>query len=318
MVLKEITIDEYASLAVMHVGVFGTKEWLSIYDKVVCIGIFANETRLIGGFYYMKTKKMGVDFIKTPPYSPHSGLFFVNESKNQSSKNNTTKEIINDVCEYIMAQKAGINVLSFPSQITDLQAFFWNKFKVVPNYTYRIDITRPIEEIVANFDSKNRNRINKAVKENVIVEENRLNGEELYNFFLPILTSTGANVYKEVLKNILTRFSNTSNSFSVTAIHNNSIIGNVYCVYDQQNCYYILGGIDKTSPVPGINALLVQKAIEKAKQIGCKTYDFEGSMIKGVEAFFRSFGGQLEPYYTVNKANLIIEMLLKFKKRETF
>lgn len=318
MVLKEISIDEYASLAVNHIGVFGSKEWLSIYDKVICIGIFANETRLIGGFYYMKVKKFGLDFVKTPPYSPHSGLFFANESKNQSSRNNTTKEIITDVCDHILSQKAGINVLSFPSQITDLQVFFWNKFKVVPNYTYRIDLSKPVEEIVTHFDSKNRNRINKAVKENVIVEENKLAGQQLYDFFFPILTSTGANVYNDVLKNILLKFSNNSNSFSVTALHNNSVVGNVYCVYDQMNCYYILGGVDKSSSVPGINALLVQKTIEKAKQLGCKTYDFEGSMIKGVEAFFRSFGGQLEPYYTVNKANLLIEMLLKLKKRETF
>jgi lipid II:glycine glycyltransferase (peptidoglycan interpeptide bridge formation enzyme) len=318
VVLKEISIEDYSSLAVQHVGVFGSKEWLSIYDKITCVGIFANESRLIGGFYYMKTKKFGLDFVKTPPYSPHCGLFFANESKNQSSKNNTTKEILSDVCNYITGQKAGINVLSFPSQIKDLQVFFWNKFKVVPHYTYRIELGKTIEEIVANFDSKNRNRINKASKENVNVETNSLNGEELYDFFYPILSSTGGNVYKEVLRTILTKFSNDQNSFSLTAKHNNAVVGNVYCVYDDVNCYYILGGVDKSSAVPGINALLVQKSIEKAKQLGCKTYDFEGSMIKGVEAFFRSFGGQLEPYYTVNKANLLIEMLLKLKKRETF
>ena len=100
MVLKEISIDEYSSLAVQHIGVLGSKEWLSVYDNITCIGIFANETRLIGGFYYMKTKKLGLDFVKTPPYSPHSGLFFVNESKNQSSRNNTTKEIMTDGWEH--------------------------------------------------------------------------------------------------------------------------------------------------------------------------------------------------------------------------
>jgi len=64
--------------------------------------------------------------------------------------------------------------------------------------------------------------------------------------------------------------------------------------------------------------LLVQKSIEKAKQLGCQIFDFEGSMLKGVEIFFRNFGGKMEPYYTINKASLPIEMLLKFKKRELF
>jgi hypothetical protein len=30
------------------------------------------------------------------------------------------------------------------------------------------------------------------------------------------------------------------------------------------------------------------------------------------------FGGELEPYFTVNKANLPLEMGLKFRKRELF
>lgn len=318
MILKEISIDEYSALAYANVGVFASKEWLSIYDKVTCVGIFVNETQMVGGFYYLKTKKFGLDFIKTPSYSPHTGLFFINESKNQSSKNNTTKDILGEVCAYISQQKAGINVLSFPPQITDMQVFFWDKYKVVPHYTYQIDLSLKMEEITANFDSKNRNKINKAAKEGVVVEENTLSGEQLYNFFLSTLGSTGANMYVDVLKNVLTKFPNGTNSFSLTAKHNNVVLGNVFCIYDKHNCYYILGGVNKDSGVPGVNNLLLQKSIEKAKQLGCKIYDFEGSIIKGVEVFFRGFGGKLVPYYSINKANLFVEMLLKLKKRETF
>lgn len=318
MILKEININEYSSLALQNIGVFGSKEWLSIYDNITCIGIFANEAQMIGGFYYLKTKKYGFDFIKLPPYSPHCGLFFLNESKNQSSKNNATKEIMGEVCQYISNQKASLCVLAFPSQIVDLQAFFWEKYKVVPNYTYRIDLSKTIEEIKTHFDSKNRNKINKASKENVVVEENVLNSEQLYQFFNSSLNTTGANVYGSELKNIFAKFSNPTNSFTLTAKHNNDVIGNVLCVYDTVNCYYLLGGVYKNSGVPGVNNLLVQKSIEKAQLLGCKTFDFEGSMLKGVEIFFRNFGGKMEPYYTVNKASLPLEILLKFKKRELF
>jgi hypothetical protein len=41
-------------------------------------------------------------------------------------------------------------------------------------------------------------------------------------------------------------------------------------------------------------------------------------MLKGVEKFFRSFGPELVPYFTINKASLPLEILLKFKKRELF
>ena len=96
------------------------------------------------------------------------------------------------------------------------------------------------------------------------------------------------------------------------------MLGNVFCVFDANTCYYLLAGVNKNSGIQGVNNLLVQKSIEKAKNLGCKTFDFEGSMIKGVEKFFRSFGPELVPYYTVNKASLLLEVLLKLKKRELF
>jgi lipid II:glycine glycyltransferase (peptidoglycan interpeptide bridge formation enzyme) len=132
------------------------------------------------------------------------------------------------------------------------------------------------------------------------------------------LQNSAANIYKNELKNIFTLFSNETNSFSFEAKKHNQLLGVVFCIFDQHSCYYLLGGVDKSAGISGVNNLLVQKSIEKAQQLGCKIFDFEGSMLKGVEKFFRSFGPRLVPYYTVNKAKLPIEILLKFKKRELF
>lgn len=319
MILKPIDIKQYAESAEKFIGVFGTEEWLSIYgESIKIIGIFKDERQLIGGFYFLRTKKYGVNFLKLPPYTPHCGLFFVSESTNRSSGNSFSKEVITEVCNYLMRENAALLVLAFPSSIIDLQPFIWSKFKVIPNYTYRIDLGLPIEAIKSNFDPKNRNVINKALKEGVIVEENMLESTELNLFFLDSLRAAGANIYKEELKGIFQKFSNDKNSFSVTAKKGNEVLGTVFCVMDGRNCYYLLGGLSKNNKLGGVNNLLVLRSIEIAKERGCKTFDFEGSMLKGVEKFFRSFGPELVPYYTVNKAKLPIEMLLKFKKRELF
>lgn len=301
------------------IGVFASKKWLSVYgDALTLIGIYKDEHQLIGGFYFLNTKKYGFTFLKLPPYTPHCGLFFHSDSKNNSSLNNFSKEVMNEVCDFFAAQKSALTVLAFPSAIIDFQPFIWNKYKVVPNYTYRIDLQKSIEDIKANFDSKNRNVINKAIKEEVLVTENALAKEELYRFFINSLNTTDANIYEEELKNIFLKFSDDSNSFSMVAKKNDELLGVVFCVFDRHNCYYLLGGVNKQSGVQGVNNLLVQKSIEKAKALGCTTFDFEGSMLKGVEKFFRSFGPELVPYFTVNKASLPLEILLKFKKRELF
>ena len=320
MILKPVeNIDLFVEKAEPSIGVFGSKRWLSIYgNKLTLVGIYKDEHQLIGGFYFLKIKKYGFNFLKLPPYTPHCSLFFKSESKNNSSINNFSKEIMEDVCSYISLQKSALTVLAFPSSIIDLQPFVWDKYKVIPNYTYHINLNQSIEDIKSHFDSKNRNVINKAVKEGVVVSENTLNNEELFSFFSDSLNATNANVYSHELKNIFIKFADPSNSFSLTAKKDQEVLGNVFCAYDKNTCYYLLGGVNKKSGIQGVNNLLIQQSIEKAKELGCKTFDFEGSMLKGVEKFFRSFGPDLVPYYTVNKASLPLEILLKFKKRELF
>jgi lipid II:glycine glycyltransferase (peptidoglycan interpeptide bridge formation enzyme) len=320
VILKPITdIQKFTELAEPAIGVFGSRRWLEIYgDSLTLVGIYKDERQLIGGFYFMDTSKFGFSFIKLPPYTPHCGLFFISESKNQSSVNNFSKEVITEVCKYISGRKSALTVLAFPTSIIDLQPFIWEKYKVVPNYTYRIDLHNSIEDIRSNFDPKNRNVINKAIKEGVEVAENKLSKSELFSFFNNSLNAADANVYEEELKNVFEKFADHSNSFSMEARKNNELLGVVFCIYDKRVCYYLLGGVNKNSGVQGVNNLLVQCCIEKAKALDCEVFDFEGSMLKGVEKFFRSFGPALFPYYTVNKGKLPIELLLKFKKRELF
>ena len=319
MILKPINIDLFAEKSVPYAGIFGSKKWLAVYGEALSlVGIYKDEHQLIGGFYFLKIKKFGFTFLKLPPYTPHCGLFFISESKNSASINNFSKEVMNEIVDYLALQKSALTILAFPYYIVDLQPFIWNKYKVIPNYTYQIRLDKSMDEIKSNFDSKNRNVINKANKEGVIVSENSLSKKELLDFFMNALSNTDANIYESELKNIMLRFSDESNSFSLEARIAGKLLGVVFCIYDNRVCYYLLGGVDKKAGLQGVNNLLVQKSIEKAKTLGCKIFDFEGSMLKGVEKFFRSFGPELVPYYTINKAKLPIEILLKFKKRELF
>ncbi len=309
----------FAEKAEKHIGVFGSEKWLSVYGSAIQLfGIFQSEEKLIGGFYFLKTKKAGVSFLKLPPYTPNCGLFFESNHQNKSAQNNFKKELMNLMCDFIESHKSQLVVLAVPSTITDLQPFIWNNYKVIPNYTYRIDLNNPLESIVSNFDAKHRNAIQKAIKENSEVGFNQIKNEDLFHYFKQHLLDVGANVYENELKNIFLKFADEKNSFSVTAKKNNEVLGQVFCIYDFNTCYYLFGAVNKKSGIQGINNLLVLKCIEKAKELNCTIFDFEGSMLKGVEKFFRGFGGDLIPYFTINKATLPIELALKFKKRSIF
>jgi lipid II:glycine glycyltransferase (peptidoglycan interpeptide bridge formation enzyme) len=320
LILKPVNnLDDFCERAEPAVGVFASRKWLAVYGKeLTVIGIYKDENQLIGGFYFLPSKKLGFNFIKLPPYTPHCALFFQSDGKNASSLNNFSKEVMSEVCNYISARKAAITILAFPYTIKDFQHFIWSNYKVIPNYTYQVKLSKTLEEIKSHFDSKHRNAIAKAIKEGVEVACNTVEPQMRYNFFTGNLQQSGANIYEKELRNILFDFSDESNSFTFSASFNNKLVGMVHCIYDKNNCYYLLGGVDKSAGVQGVNNLLVQHSIEKAKELGCSTFDFEGSMLKGVEKFFRGFGPELVPYYTVNKANVFIEILLKFYKRNIF
>jgi len=46
----------------------------------------------------------------------------------------------------------------------------------------------------------------------------------------------------------------------------------------------------------------------------CELYDFEGSMLPGVEQFYRRFGGELTPYYRIWNDNFFNYTKSKAKK----
>jgi len=62
----------------------------------------------------------------------------------------------------------------------------------------------------------------------------------------------------------------------------------------------ILSGFDKQLLQRGANEYLVYHCIQEAKK-QADFFDFEGSMIPAIEAFYRKFGGVYTPYLTIYK-----------------
>ena len=66
--------------------------------------------------------------------------------------------------------------------------------------------------------------------------------------------------------------------------------------------YYLWGGSDPQFRNSGTNSYCLWEAIKFSASV-TKAFDFEGSMIKPFEKFFRAFGGKLTPYFHVYKKN---------------
>jgi GNAT acetyltransferase-like protein len=73
-----------------------------------------------------------------------------------------------------------------------------------------------------------------------------------------------------------------------------------YLVHDDRFAYYLVGASDPALRNSGAPSLVMWKGIEAAAMRGVG-FDFEGSMVRGVERFFRAFAGTPAPYSVVRK-----------------
>jgi hypothetical protein len=74
----------------------------------------------------------------------------------------------------------------------------------------------------------------------------------------------------------------------------------MFLLWDEHSVYYMAGGINEDFKNSGAMTWLFDKAISFAMESG-RDFDFEGSMIEPIAAFFRSFGAQPQEYYVVTK-----------------
>ena len=88
-----------------------------------------------------------------------------------------------------------------------------------------------------------------------------------------------------------------------------------YFVYDEQTCYDLMGGSDNRYNLESCaRNLIIWESIKFAAEHSL-VFDFEGSVIEGIEHFFQQFGGRCTPYYFVRKASYLYEAAYLFVDR---
>ncbi len=316
MEIKQVDIQ---TISKHSQSVFLSIKWLNLFNKnLICFGIFDNNNKIIGGFTLYIEKKVGLfKYYRNPFYTPTINLFFENKAQNKAKLLSENKKLLTLIANFFTNLPYHIISIYLPNKYIDMQPFFWRGFKTIPNYTYIINLKQDIQLIEKNFSTERRNDIKKAIKDNI---ETKLCSD--YNIVETLIMNTfdrkQKNVDYEMIHKILFEFSDKNNSFAFVSYKDNKPIAASFCIYDKQKVYYLLGGYDSKNKHQGAGALAVYAAIKFAKSLEIEKFDFEGSMLPEVEKYFRGFGGNLTPYYSINKAKLPIELALKFVNRSLY
>lgn len=319
MVIKAIDANDnaYCDLVARCGTIFNDPSWLAMYgEKLALLGIY-NGDNLIGSFHIYKEKKVAFSFFKNPPFTPHIGLVVDAKSKNVAKALSENKKVIAVVADYLDSLSTGVVSCAFPSWASDMQPLIWKKFKVIPAYTYHSDLTSSETELEERMAAEHRNLLKKAIKDGLKCSLTA-DYSQVKSLVLKTFDRKEKGVDQKMLDAILSNFANVSNSFAYVAEENGKPIAAAFCIFDKKRAYYMLSGYDPAAKHGGAGIMCVWNCILHAKQLGLLVFDFEGSMLPEVERYFRGFGPAQIPYYTVNKAWLPLEMMLKFIKREQF
>jgi len=322
MQVKQITTQgdkiKYSKIADEIGNIFNNLEWLNIFgDRIKLFGIYEDNEKIIGGFCLYEEQKIGLKIYRDPPFTPCVGPFLQITAQSPVTIMDRWKEVLDLMAKCIDSLSYSIISISLNKTIIDTQPLIWKKFKVIPGYTYILDLGKPIENILNEMSKERRNDISKAMKNNLIVKQTN-DYNLIKSLALKTFSRQNKKINKTYLNKILFEFANSSNSFAFVVLRNNDLIAGIFCVYDKNTAYYLLGGYDSEIKHRGAGALAVWEAIKYAKSIGLRNFDFEGSMVPEIERYFRGFGGKLTPYYRINKARLPLEIILKFFKRGLF
>lgn len=193
--------------------------------------------------------------------------------------------------------------------LTNWLPFYWQGFTQTTRYTYRIDDLSDLDAVWGGILGKRRSEIRKADRKLGVDDEEDL--EVLVDLLEKTFRRQGRGLpYSRALVERVDRECSRRGCRRILSARDRDGRPHavVYLVWDADSAYYLMGGADPDLRGSSATSLLLWEAIQYASTVS-KAFDFEGSMIEGVERQFRSFGALQVPYLRIEKRSGPLELL---------
>jgi hypothetical protein len=252
------------------------------------------EGTIVGVLPYQIKSKWGIKAYSTPLVTPNSGPWIrLDETKELYQKISAH----NSILEKLIPQLEPSHYKYLKLSPTNLPGhpWYWAGYKLNTMYTYRLDISSP-DTVLANCKNTIRTDIRNA--ENEIQIEEIGSSDEFYQS----LTNQVGGHYQILTKRQIEKLFALQKQHSLffkKAIKSGQTIGTALFAESLGDIYYLIGARQSEGTNLALTALIWNTIQEHAGP--GKTFDFEGTMLKPVEPFFRRFGGIPTPYLNVIK-----------------
>ncbi len=248
---------------------------------------------------YHHYRRWGVRWIGMPTLTPYMGPLLlypkkISTTQRYAFEKRVMQSLIEQLPSFFYFQQ------NWTARIDNWLPFYWKGFRQTTYYTYLFpDLSRP-EQLFSHFKSATRNHIRVAGRQYRIVKEG-----SLADFFI-LNQQTFQSQNKTVpysfnfLKKIDEQLQPRSwRQLYLAVSEEGRYEAGIYIVRDRHAAYLLASGRMPGSHSGAVPLLIWQALQDFSGEV--RQFDFEGSILPGVETFFRSFGAQLVPYYQISK-----------------
>ncbi|MDR1372198.1 MAG: GNAT family N-acetyltransferase [Dysgonamonadaceae bacterium] len=263
--------------------------------------------------YYMPCRGI----ITMPPFTQTMGIWFnpVFEMKRTASELYRRQTVCEEFIRRLPAHSYFLQ--NFHYSFTDWLPFYWNGFRQTTRYSFLLHDIKDKETLYNNLGRSIKENLKKANKNRLQVRRN-----------VPIDEFIKINAQVFARQSIKVAHQNTLRKLVSTAVSRKQ--GNIWGAYDEQgklhaavfvvwqdDCAYAIanGTYTHLRKSGGLSLVLLQAISDLSSS--CTVFDFCGSMIKGVEFFFREFGTTQKQYFQIEKGkmNILNRIQIKLKQK---
>lgn len=205
---------------------------------------------------------------------------------------------------------------NFYPTLTNWLPFYWQKFQQTTYYTYRLNYLAELLQTQHGISRNVWRDIQQARRQVRVVDD--LGPEVFYQTNQKSFARQGLPMpysWEQFRRHEAALAQQQARQFFFAVDEQNRVHSAVCLIWDRSTAYYHLAGDDPELRRSGAGLLLVWEAIRYTHEVlGLDCFDFEGSMLPGVERLRTRFGAVQTPYFFVWKYNSrVFELLEKLK-----
>lgn len=267
--------------------------------------------RVVARLPFVYRKKYGIRIIGQPPLTPTLGPWIEHTSDTPSERLAREKDLFNKLITKLPPFDAFLQ--NFHPNITNWLPFYWNGFSQTTRYTYVLNGLSDTDTIYRGLGKSTRKNIRRAEKHVQVFPDDGV--ENVLDMATLSFERQGKKLpyTRDFLQCIDDAVSRHGKKISLVSVDEDGRRhAAVYAIGDERRVYQLVSGNDPRLRQSQSGVLLRWKVAEAAREF-TDVYDFEGSMLEGVEEFYRKFGATQTPYFSISKNSKPLSVALALR-----